>query len=81
MKSRRKKDVNVFSFAQCMFNAKSCKMVGWKFIKDNIEDGNNVTVRASATCREAGLVIKKYMTGKNWKIKFSKEFLLVNKQK
>lgn len=74
-----KKDVDVFSFGDCKFEAKSLKIVGWKFIKKNIEDGNNITVRAWSSGREAGLVIKKYMTGKGWRKKFRKQLLLANK--
>lgn len=73
------RNIDIFSFGGYRFETKSLKVVGWKFIKKNIDGGNNITVRAWSSGREAELVIKKYMTGKSWKKKFRKQFLLANK--
>lgn len=67
------KTIDIFSWAGCMFNKKPLKMVGFEFIKKNVEDGNNITIRSWASIAEVQSVIQKYMTGKNWKKKFRKQ--------
>lgn len=76
---KRRKDIDIFTFSKVMVDAKSIKIVGWKFIKKSIENGDNVTVRGDCTVHEFQLFCKKYMNGENCKKEFRKAWLFANK--